>query len=100
MKASIFYIATLAASAFAAPTQVARQVGNVVDVNDALHTVDDVVANDVGLGQIADGIVSSPFKRDIATGGDLIQLLTGAIESVKGQTGAISTSLLLSYFAF
>ncbi|KAK2594318.1 hypothetical protein QQS21_007963 [Conoideocrella luteorostrata] len=89
MKTTFFYLATLAASAFAAPTVnvVARPVG-VID--DAVNIVDDVVANDLSVGQVVDGIVS---KREIVSSGELIQLLTGAIKTVKGQTGAINGTL-------
>lgn len=88
MKATFFALATLAASAFAAPAKVARDDG-ITDVIPEATEILDVA----GVNQILEGVSAGPLKRDITSGLDVIQLLESLVGSVKGQTGAISKFL-------
>lgn len=101
MKATFFYVATLAAGAFAAPAvQAARADIGLGAVNDAVHTVDGVVAEDLGIGQLIDAISlgGAPIKRDVKSSGDVITVLTGAISTVQGNTGSISKLPLNAFY--
>ncbi|KAI0203193.1 hypothetical protein F4808DRAFT_458409 [Astrocystis sublimbata] len=85
MKACFFAIAAFAATAFAAPA------GGVAG---ALHTVDDVVSNDLGVKQITDSISSGSKKTSSVTdSAGLIEALEGLFSGVQTNTGAMNATI-------
>ena len=94
MKATFFALATMAATAFAAPAP-AASTAPTTDVSGAIEELTDLLNTDIGLGQIVDGATSTPTKRanDIKSGADLNKLLEGVIGSIKGNTGSINSTM-------
>ncbi|KAF7550895.1 hypothetical protein G7Z17_g5400 [Cylindrodendrum hubeiense] len=91
MKAAFFTtIATMALSAFAAPVTesnsvAARQAGG---VQDAVNKVDEIVTEELGVGEIADAIATTPSKRqDLGGIEGLISTLTDLLDTLQGQSG-------------
>jgi hypothetical protein len=106
MKGTFFSVAALVASAFAAPVESVTSgltqglpIGNLPagdvpatgDVGNAVHTIDEILTGDLGLGQIADEISkTTPTKRALTDSGDLVGLLSGLVESITGQTDLLN----------
>lgn len=81
MKATFFYLATLAASVFAVPTQVTH--GAISEANG--------IVSGLGLGKVANGVAAPIEKR---AGYDIVSGLGGALGKVQTQTGYINGTLI------
>ncbi|KAI9163026.1 hypothetical protein HJFPF1_04623 [Paramyrothecium foliicola] len=101
MKAALFSLAALASSAFAAPFNMASaglvQRAPAVeqpaarDVGKAFQAIDDIVTNELGLGEIANEVgKANPAKRDLTDTAGLVELLSTALESVTSQTDLLN----------
>lgn len=89
MKAAFFSLATLAFTAFAAPSTPAPRDA----VSDAVHELEDLLLGDLGLGEIVDGATKSPVKRGIESGADLISVLESGLSGLKENTANINSTI-------
>ena len=89
MKAAFLSLATLAFTAFAAPSAPAPRDA----VSDAVHELEDLLVSDLGLGKIVDGATQTPTKRGIESPDDLISVLESVLSGLKENTGSINSTL-------
>ena len=88
MKATFFSVVALAVSAIAFPLVEKRQVAG------AVNEVQDIVIDDLGVGQIVGDATGNPSRRDITNAAGLVGSLTTLLADMKDNTGAISTHCL------
>jgi hypothetical protein len=88
MKASFFALAAWATSVIAAPS-LAQRAPQTQEVSEAVHQVEDIVVEDLGVGQIVDGATGAA-KRDITDASGLIQSLQSLLSELKLSTKSIS----------